>query len=613
MRLHTSTAEVSSAWLPPALAQLMAFESTDDDVIAATATIGGLFGDISVNDVNACLAKRRARPHPPRPSNDEPSKRPPSFPLPQFVAGLSLEAGQLVVADKQSKAVIALRLPAIEAKVEGKTMELSMPLPKRQKKQEDAQDREQKKLDPLARPQVSYDPQLPHTLLYRLSLSVLATAMAVEAGKRPVFELESFAVEANSKIFGRREGAEKATFDPSTSDTHASVAIETVDLALWRPEALSSIRSIAQQLDRQPSPSTSPPSKRPLVDRLPVDFRFFLSITNIRARLAGPDVQRPVEKQLHGIDLRLKRIQLEFIHRSPGKRGHIDWSSRKTLGLAEDEIADQANALATHSPNEQVALFSLDLTNIELAPVTDALAAADISTQETKKARRKSVLEPAYAKDAHRLDWELRSREHEEKRDRHREDDRHEQGLTCDILDCPSLSINVELRGPKEGAIAENRVGVKVEAQSILSKISLLHIYCALAAVGACRSLTPSSPSAPKKEKRPPRYAISFGLSVTKLEAFVTLPHNVRLLLSVRRFDVSHTPLKGGGLKIDVLLLSGVSVTTPGWWEDIIRIYGPAARWKGSRVESDQPIDIEAKTARVRIPYKCVRILDDIG
>jgi hypothetical protein len=413
--------------------------------------------------------------------------------------------------------------------------------------------------------------------------------------------------------------------DVATRKGEVGVRVEAITVDLWRPVVMGSLRDFLQSFSNalavstlRPTSHSSPP--RPLVDILPLDISLYLSIASFDLRLAGTDPHTDAQA-CRGVSTHCGPVILEYLLQSAYRPGILHFANRQSLDLRED-LRVESNANLAEKPDLRQALVKLSIKDLHVDPVVNAREKG-LSRGHAKKLSVSDELARM------RGDWELRNRALVSDLAKRRGSilPSHMKEKTKGVLNLPEVTIRMRMHAAEKEATALDEFVVSVEAEIITIHISLFHIYLALVAISALRSLIPTPPvtsptradfpATPTTSKRPSPL-LSVRLQVPHLHAFVTLPHEVKLFVHVRRLSLVHSSANGQIIEWDSLLLAGQSQTVRDKWEDLLRFrvtiitVRPEQNNKGY---APFVVAFDSESCRLRIPFRYVlsAIIDNMS
>ncbi|KAM0751839.1 hypothetical protein T439DRAFT_325030 [Meredithblackwellia eburnea MCA 4105] len=456
-------------------------------------------------------------------------------------------------------------------------------------------------------------------------------------------------------------GTDDGRVDVATRTAQVDVSVEAVGVDLWRPPVMSSLRdfvesfataksteSVAKSHTASPSfPSTNDfpreHTHKPLIETLPSEVAFYLSIARMDLRVAGSDPKNDV-LACRGVAAHTDAIVLEYLLQ---KRLHTtgdvtNFPARASLGLREDiRVEANAHIAGVKGEDDGAALVKLTVMGLHVDPVVDA--------RSSKGHTRKSSTMAGHEEEGD--DWELKNRaeivreggvggvggvgaKHHRRRQSIQIVPVRRKEQAAGLVAIPEIDFRVKLVRAPEESVALDEITCTVEANVLSFRLDLFTIYLALVAVATVKSLTPkprtppshlstevsSSPDSLKtatKAKRPAPL-IHARADVTDLHLFLTLPHNVPLFIHSRRLRVTDSPSSGLVAEADMLLLAGISPTVRGQWDDIFRIRIVTIVVRPDHSEESGAglplvVSLAADSMRLRIPFRYVfsQIIDN--
>lgn len=362
---------------------------------------------------------------------------------------------------------------------------------------------------------------------------------------------------------------------------------------------------------------------KPVVDHLPADIHFAISLAHINIQLAGPDPKFS-PSTCRGLALQAQSVIFDYYKQSRLCTGLVSQKNRALLALTQD-IRSQANASMIAAPDVPQAYFRFYMKETSLNPLKDA-------DQHSKILRAKTTLDPVGREAAGvAMDWELKNRDKLSDRVPFQDSQTSRSGESAlkshasikDFFWMPDMTITMTIWAEEQvpggdekdisaGMTMVDHYGITVDAPTLIARLEIFQIYCFLLALSALRSLKPqtSIPPAPPlsathiKRTRP---VIQCRADFPEVHLYLTLPHDVRLFARFRRFGISSPDGVDVTVKLDTAIVAGASVAVPGHYDDLIRLRDWSITLKkepGNSGYHPHAVYVNGLGGRLRLPFK---------
>ncbi|CEH13033.1 Uncharacterized conserved protein [Ceraceosorus bombacis] len=434
-------------------------------------------------------------------------------------------------------------------------------------------------------------------------------------------------VNASGSINGFEHPSGEVDLSSSGLAMELRCALEELDVDLWQPTVLSTIRRLSQAFSdavpnvpdqarhqasdgetAQPAPAGT--GRVALVERVPASCGIYVSIGTIIAHMGGSDPNCDPHMS-RGVGFEAKRVVFEALggRHDPvrAELGGGDWGARSALQLPED-LTMSVNALAAR--HGRAAAFKLSLFEIGLFPLLDAAAALaqHMDPEQQHRPRRRgfreastetkpqgqggsmvnspSIFAPAV--------WDFQKRKPQVTHAERSKPKFRQQDRSNFIFWMPFSATKIFLRPP--GAVS-TKIGKHVDELTICSegtrllafKIELLHTYCLLVALHSLKQLIPEKPKKSHEMREHEQSSrreqelegdsntlpsVHVTFDITDIHVSVALPSDVNLFLSLRRLDFRYTNADGASLAWESLMGAVESPKQPktGLWEEAVRL-----------------------------------------
>lgn len=444
-------------------------------------------------------------------------------------------------------------------------------------------------------------------------------ALASDPLRFDVFAIGPVEMTTSGKVRGNvAEGV--AVLEVPSHRGEVNVVLESIEVDLWRPQVVSCLRDFllsfanaAASTDSRPSTIDGPTIHRPLVTMLPSDFCVYIAVASTDVRIAGSDAHSGVQT-CRGVAVHGGSVVLEYLMQRSLRPSNVSLPNRELLDLRED-IRVEANAVVTESPDVVQALVKVTASDFHIDPVDDARST---SGRTSRRSSETGLVEPTN-------DWELKNRANIGASPGRRGSILPVRVPTqsAGIVSLPDVAFRLRILEAARTRLSDavDEFIVAVDAPRVSLRVDLFHTYLGLLATSTIMNLLPRDSPVPATVTATPRRPsplISTRLEVADLNAFVTLPQDVRLFAHAQRLRVKVSNALGVVVELDSFLLAGVSPTAPDKWDDVLRLritriaIAPSLHNAGLQ---DYTVSIASETARLRIPFRFVfaQIVDNMA
>ncbi|KAH9447797.1 hypothetical protein Pst134EB_021796 [Puccinia striiformis f. sp. tritici] len=420
------------------------------------------------------------------------------------------------------------------------------------------------------------------------------------------------------------------TIDLTLREGTVQTLVEEVSFDLWRPHVLASLVAFTQTFanfrrkshDTRAKDKIEPPSTREVP--IPRDIAFSIAASKFRLRAAGFDPQRD-STIARGTQLVVSNALIECFRQSSAQPGLYCSPHRSRLDLQED-IRVQANAQLVHNPEFEICLLKCAMKKIELFVIPDLMG----SIHSNRFSRLDSPSDVRMFHYRSPSMWDDKTgpgfRENRDPQSPidstlHESQDVHSVNKEVSIVEMNRFACRTTLQLLKQAEKGEDELILAVETGLITFQVDAFHIYCALIAVSTLLNLGKKiSSKKPEDSKRPPkRLPIGIRAEISRVNFHMFLSHQVPMFIEMRRLTIQKSSKLGLDARWDILLIAGRSVTSPGRWDDILKV-------KTCKIKIVQvnPLNsatdptllnrgwhpfvvlIEGDAARLRIPFKFI-------
>ncbi|EFP90962.2 uncharacterized protein PGTG_17234 [Puccinia graminis f. sp. tritici CRL 75-36-700-3] len=426
------------------------------------------------------------------------------------------------------------------------------------------------------------------------------------------------------------------TIDLTLREGTVQTFIEEVSFDLWRPNVLANLVAFTQTFQKFRRQSHPPETKNesdpdsasvPRTVPIPRDIAFAIAASRLSLRVAGFDPKRD-STIARGTQLVVSNALIECFRQSNAQPGLYGSPHRSRLDLQED-IRVQANAQLVHNPEFESCLLKCAMKKIEmfaLPDLTGSLHSNRFSRFESPSHQRMfHYRSPSLWDDKARFGF----RNHHDPQSPvdstlHEPQDILSENKEVSILEVNRLACRTTLQILKQAKRGEDELILAVETGLITFHIDAFHIYCALMSISTllnlAKKVSSNSPeSAKRSAKSSTRLPIGIRAEISKIHFHMFLSHQVPIFIEIRRVSFQKSSKLGFDARWDILLLAGRSVTSPGRWDDLLKV--KTCKVKLVQINpSNSPSDpalvnrgwhpfivlIEGDAARLRIPFKFV-------
>ncbi|KNF05799.1 hypothetical protein PSTG_01196 [Puccinia striiformis f. sp. tritici PST-78] len=420
------------------------------------------------------------------------------------------------------------------------------------------------------------------------------------------------------------------TIDLTLREGTVQTLVEEVSFDLWRPHVLASLVAFTQTFTnfRQKSHDTrakdkiEPPSTREVP--IPRDIAFSIAASKFRLRAAGFDPQRD-STIARGTQLVVSNAPIECFRQPSAQPGLHCSPHRSRLDLQED-IRVQANTQLVHNPEFEICILKCAMKKIKLFVIPDLMGS--IHSNRFSRLDSPSDVQMFHYRSPSIWDNKTgpgfrKNRDPQSPIDStlHESQDVHSVNKEVSIVEMNRFACRTTLQLLKQAEKGEDELILAVETGLITFQVDAFHIYCALIAVSTLLNLGKKiSSKKPEDSKRPPkRLPIGIRAEISRVNFHMFLSHQVPMFIEMRRLTIQKSSKLGLDARWDILLIAGRSVTSPGRWDDILKV-------KTCKIKIVQvnPLNsatdptllnrgwhpfvvlIEGDAARLRIPFKFI-------
>ncbi|WAQ87924.1 hypothetical protein PtA15_9A48 [Puccinia triticina] len=458
-------------------------------------------------------------------------------------------------------------------------------------------------------------------------------------GPYDFFSLKTVEVTSEFCLAGRNincfDNKPVPSIDLSLREGTVQTFIEEVSFDLWRPNVLASLVVFTQAFTnfRRQSPppeakNESDPSPAPVPRTVPIprDIAFSFAASKLSLRVAGFDPKRD-STIARGTQLVVFNALIECFRQSSAQPGLYASPHRLRLDLQED-IRVQANAQLVHNPEFESCLLKCAMKKIELFALPDL-------TGSLHSNRFSRIDSPSHLRMFHYRSpslWDEKARfgfrNHRDPQSPidstlNEPHDILSENQEVSIIEVNRFACRTTLQILKQADAGEDELILAVETGLITLHIDAFHIYCALISISTLLNLAKKISSHKPENKRSPQSSsglpIGIRAEISKIHFHMFLSHQVPIFIEMRRVSFQRSSKLGFDARWDILLLAGRSVTSPGRWDDLLKV--KTCKVKLVQINPSNPASdpalvnrgwhpfvvlIEGDAARLRIPFKFV-------
>ncbi|PLW06226.1 hypothetical protein PCANC_27453 [Puccinia coronata f. sp. avenae] len=437
------------------------------------------------------------------------------------------------------------------------------------------------------------------------------------------------------------------TIDLTLREGTVQTLIEEVSCDLWRPNVLASLVTFTQVFMNFRRQSRPPEARKEKIDPgaaptprtipVPCDIALSIATSKFSLRAAGFDPKRDSTIP-RGTQLVISNALIECFHQSSAQPGLYISPHRSRLDLQED-IRVQANAQLVHSPGFESCLLKCAMKKIQMFALPDLTGSLHSNRfsrldspchhQQMFHYRSPSLWDDKVRfgfRHDHSPQSPLDSTLHEPQ-------DVASENKEVSIVEVNRVACRTTLQTSKHAEKGEDELILAVETGLMTFHIHAFHIYCALISISSLLNFVKKVSShqaegAKRSPESPSRLPIGIRAEISRANFHLFLSHQVPIFIEMRRVTFQKSSKLGFEARWDILLLAGRSVTSPGRWDDLLKIKTfkiKLVQTNSSNLTSDPAllnrgwhpfiVMIEGDAARLRIPFKFIiaEVLEDVS
>ncbi|KNZ59490.1 hypothetical protein VP01_171g3 [Puccinia sorghi] len=456
-------------------------------------------------------------------------------------------------------------------------------------------------------------------------------------GSCDIFSLKTVEITSEFCFAGQSiNGLEKTpvpTIDLTLREGTVQTLIEEVSCDLWRPNVLASLVAFNKAFKIFRRESHHPKAEYgtdtgaaslPRTVPIPRDIAFSIAASKFSLRAAGFDPKRD-SKIARGAQVIVCNALIECFRQSSAQPGLYISPYRLRLDLQED-IRVQANAQLVQSPEFESCLLKCAMKKVEIIALPDLTGAlrSRFSRLDSPSHLRMFHYRPSLWDEKARFGFQRDSSPQSPIDSIHEPQDIASENKEIPILEVNRLACRTTLQILRPAETGEEELILAVETGLLNSHVDAFHIYCALISISTLLSLVKKLSSheaegVQRSLESSNRLPIGIRAEFSRINCHVFLSHQVPIFVEIRRVSLQKSSKLGIDARWDTLLLAGRSVTSPGRWDELVKVktckvkliktntsYSTADPALLNRGWHPFVVLIEGDAARLRIPFKFI-------